>query len=183
MSLQKYVIPALLLLTVLLIYRNLYFTMPDPSGINYTLTTQQPSPTREQTPESVAEKPEPKRVQSQKGSITINNELTKKMITYKYFVSYSPTKFDLYANGVHLVTLDKKHRPISTNLNKVPLKDGKLVVLYEYEFMGGSRKGAKEITFDVAPDADVLNLTFNWRDKWRVILDNATPISVERIEK
>ncbi len=181
MSLQKYVIPALLLLTVLLIYRNLYFTMPDPSSINYALTTQQPSQMHKQT--SVAEKPESQRISSQKGTVTVNNELTKKMITYKYFVSYSPTKFDLYANGVHLVTLDKKHRPISTNLNKVPLKDGKLVVLYEYEFMGGSRKGAKEVTFDVAPDANVLKLTFNWKNKWRVILDNAIPISVVRIEK
>jgi len=189
MSAQKYVVPALLLLTVLLIYRNLYFTIPNANNIRHTIITTKQKDlsdlpiTSDQSNknEIIQEIEQPKKLIQH--SVTIENHITKKMLTYKYFVSYSPTKFDLYANNVHLVTLDEKNRPISTNLNQVPLKDNTLVIRYDYEFMNGSRKGAKEVIFEVNPNVSVLNLTFSWKDKWRVVLDNATPISMARIEQ
>ncbi len=188
MSVQKYIVPALLFLTVLLIYRNLYFTIPDPTNIKQTIISAEQKEIPEQAiaTDYINENEETHEIEPKKiiqHSITIENQLTKKMLTYKYFVSYNPTKFDLYANNVHLITLDEKQRPVSTQLNKVPLKDNKLVIRYYYEFMNGSRKGAKEVVFKIEPDTEILNLTFSWKDKWRVIFDNAVPISVERIEQ
>ncbi len=114
-----------------------------------------------------------KTTKEQSRTVQVSNNITQKMLGYKYFVHYYPNKFILTINDM----------PVEQDQTKnIIIKDNKVAVRYEYEFLHGMRKGAKITTFDIEPKADHLNITFSWDNEWRVIMADATPLEATKIE-
>jgi hypothetical protein len=106
-------------------------------------------------------------------TITIQNDITHKMITYKHWTgSYTPSIFDVSINGQILKEGEKR---------SITIHDNKLIISYRYSFMKGYRVGARNITFKVNPEAQLLSITFAWKNKWHVLLDQASPELAEEI--
>ncbi len=124
---------------------------------------------------TISETGEQVKVSNGPRTVKIKNNIVEKKLKYKYlFLSYIPTKFSITINGQELKRDEKMD---------VTIKDNKLSVRYDYEFMDGKRTGAKVVHFEVDPEAQELDLSFSWKDEWRIIIDGATPTSFERIEK
>lgn len=103
--------------------------------------------------------------------VTVQNSITKKMLTYhKGIFSLTPT-FELFVQ-------DQPVKPGETI--KVPIADNKLIITYAYNFMG-HKKGKKSIEFEVNPDTEVCNVTFSWHQEPRISLSGAKSISVKEI--
>jgi hypothetical protein len=112
---------------------------------------------------------------AQERTISIENKITKQMLGYRYFGTHYPTMFKITANGTEIKPESKEF---------IKLADNQLTVRYTFEFLYGKRKGAKEITFAVKPQADNLSIAFDWKDTWRILIDKdkAEPISGKQIE-
>ena len=124
---------------------------------------------------AVPQTKEQAKVSTESRTVKIKNNVVEKKLKYKYlFLTYIPTKFSITINDQEL----KQDEEMD-----VTIKDNKLSVRYDYEFMDGKRTGAKVVHFEVDPEAQELDLSFSWKDKWRVIIDGAEATSFERIEK
>lgn len=108
-------------------------------------------------------------------TISIQNAITKKMLGYRYFGTHYPTSFKITANGKEIKEESKEF---------IKLANNQVTIRYTFEFLNGKRKGAKEITFAVKPNADNLSIAFDWKDTWRILIDKekAEPISAKQIE-
>lgn len=108
-------------------------------------------------------------------TISIQNAITKKMLGYRYFGTHYPTSFTITANGKEIKEDGKEF---------IKLANNQVTIRYSFEFLNGKRKGAKEITFAVKPNADNLSIAFDWKDTWRILIDKekAEPISAKQIE-
>jgi len=58
--------------------------------------------------------------------------------------------------------------------------DGIIEVRFDYAFLNGKRKGAKIIVFEVDNGIVDLNITFNWKTKWQVLINNAKPVEKKK---
>ena len=83
--------------------------------------------------------------------------------------------FKITANGKEIKEESKEF---------IKLANNQVTIRYTFEFLNGKRKGAKEITFAVKPNADNLSVAFDWKDTWRILIDKekAEPISAKQIE-
>lgn len=102
-------------------------------------------------------------------NITIHNAISKKMLRYKYFISYAPSTFILKVNGKD-IPLGKKET--------VPVTNNTLEVSYNYSFLKGLRKGNHKIVYNVKPEVKECSLTFSWYTKFHIDIDHAKPVDI-----
>lgn len=94
-------------------------------------------------------------------TITIKNNITPTMLKYW---SYSPTSFSVKVNN----------EPLEPGSSKTITRDGnKVIVTYQCSFQNGAYKSAKEVEYEIQPDAKEANLTFSWNEKQRVVLSDS----------
>ena len=107
-----------------------------------------------------------------KKTISIKNNIEQDMLKYKHWSgTYEPSTFVIHVN-------EKEIEPGTQK--SIPMIDGIIEVRFDYAFLNGKRKGAKIIVFEVNNDIVDLNITFNWRDKWQVLIDNAKPVEEKK---
>ncbi len=107
-----------------------------------------------------------------KKTISIKNNIEQDMLKYKHWSgTYEPSTFVIQVN-------EKEIEPGTQK--SIPMIDGIIEVRFDYAFLNGKRKGAKIIVFEVDNDIVDLNITFNWRDKWQVLIDNAKPVEEKK---
>lgn len=102
-------------------------------------------------------------------TVTINNAITKKMITYhKALGSYTP-KFSIEINGSPV----EIGQPIAVQAhnNAVDIK-------YHYNFLNGYRVGSRTTRVTLPPAGDTFTLTFSWKTDNHVILDGAVAYTI-----
>lgn len=105
-------------------------------------------------------------------TITITNGIRDEMLAYTYgFFSYSPSSFSVEVNGK---PIDKKNSTINADNNQITVR-------YDYAFLGGKRKGAKAVDFEIPADMNDITVKFSWDSEWRVVIDNAKPLKVTQI--
>ena len=110
---------------------------------------------------------------ARKKKIQVKNNITPKMIAYKHWSgTYTPNQFVMTINGKKINSGD---------IHTFKITDKKLTVRYDYTFMKGRRKGAKEVTFKIDEKKDLFGITFSWKDKWHIIIDNATAESIQEV--
>lgn len=98
-------------------------------------------------------------------TVTVKNNITKKMITYTYmFVPYTPTLFTLTVNGKEMQLGEKA---------AITAPNGRLEIVYYAEFKNGYRKTSKKFVFHVKSNKKPVSLTFNWHKDQTVLADNA----------
>ena len=115
-------------------------------------------------------------------TVVVKSSIEKKMLGYKKFGTHYPSDFIIRAND-KVVFHRQDKEIIPQNPQKIRIKDNTINLRYDYRF-SGYRQGAKVIVFDVEPQAKELDLTFEWKDDWRILVaqDNATPRSGYEVE-
>ena len=107
-----------------------------------------------------------------KKTITIKNNIERDMLKYKHWSgTYEPSTFIIQVN-------EKEIEP--STQKSISMIDGILEVRFDYAFLNGKRKGAKIIVFEVDNDIVDLDITFNWKNKWQVLIDNAKPVKEKK---
>ncbi len=107
-------------------------------------------------------------------TITVKNDIEPHMLTYKHWTgTYEPSTFILKVNDQVLEPGKQK---------TITIEDDTLNVRYDYAFLGGMRKGAKEIEFEVEKNTNQVDVSFSWDNKWRVIADHADPQAITRLK-
>jgi len=105
-------------------------------------------------------------------NIRIKNSIEQNMLKYEHWTgTYEPTTFALAVNN-------KEIKPGTQT--KTQMIDGIIAVRFDYAFLNGKRKGAKIIIFEVDENTKDLNITFEWKDKWQVLIENATPVKKQK---
>jgi len=105
-------------------------------------------------------------------NITVKNNIERNMLKYKHWSgTYEPSTFVIQVN-------EKKIEPGTQK--SIPMIDGIIEVRFDYAFLNGKRKGAKIIVFEVDNDIVDVNITFNWKNKWQVLIDNAKPVEEKK---
>lgn len=95
---------------------------------------------------------------------------------YKHWTGwYYPSKFILSINGVEILSFDgyefKRMRTELTFNPNEPLKTG-----FVWEFLGGRKAGWRSTDFELEPGADSIDIGFDWKDQWQVMIKNAHAI-------
>lgn len=104
--------------------------------------------------------------------IMVQNGIEQEMLEYKHWTgTYEPTTFVLSING-------KEIQPGTEE--RVTIQDNILNVRFDYAFLNGKRSGAKIISFEIDNNTSKLDITFEWKDKWQVFIENATPVKKEK---
>lgn len=94
-------------------------------------------------------------------TIVIKNNIKPDMLKYW---SYSPTSFSVQINN----------EPIEPGIAKTVKRNGNIVkITYQCDFRSGAYKSAKEVEFELHPNAQDISLTFSWDQKQRVVLSDA----------
>lgn len=100
--------------------------------------------------------------------ITITNAIEPKMLEYKHWTGkYSPDKFSISVNGTEIE--QGKTRSIPANTQTVEIG-------YTYSFMNGMKSGGRKISYQLDENITQANITFNWKDDWRVMIDNGKAV-------
>lgn len=100
--------------------------------------------------------------------ITITNAIEPKMLEYKHWTGkYSPELFTLSVNGLEV------EQGKSCN---VPADASTVEIAYTYSFMNGMRTGGKKISYQLNENITQADITFDWKDDWRVIINNGKAI-------
>jgi hypothetical protein len=106
-------------------------------------------------------------------TITVINGIEKKMLGYKKFGTHYPTAFKITVGN-----------SVIQQGNKVAaaVKNNTLIVRYDFEFMNGYRRGAREVTVELKPNADAITLAFNWKQKYHLVVAEADKV-ISTVEK
>lgn len=97
-------------------------------------------------------------------SITITNAIEPSMLEYKHWTGkYSPEQFAITINGTEIET--GKTCDIPANATTVEIG-------YTYSFMNGMKSGGRKISYQLDENTSQVNISFDWKDDWRVIIDN-----------
>ncbi len=100
--------------------------------------------------------------------IIITNSIEPSMLEYKHWTGkYSPDEFSISVNGVEIET--GKTCEISTGSKTVEIG-------YTYSFMNGMKSGGKKISYQLNENITQAHISFNWKDDWRIIVDNGKAI-------
>lgn len=106
-------------------------------------------------------------------SITITNAIEPSMLAYKHWTgTYSPDIFTVTINGME-VACGTNYTITST---QEPLEIG-----YSYSFMKGMRTGAKTVSYQLNEHITNAQITFSWKDNWKILVDNGTPVSQKEV--
>ncbi len=105
--------------------------------------------------ENLAEKP---------ASITITNAIEPRMLEYKHWTGkYSPEQFAISVNGTDIQ---------AGKTCEIPASSTTVEIGYTYSFMNGMKSGGRKISYQLNENTTQANITFSWKDDWRVIVDN-----------
>lgn len=108
-------------------------------------------------------------IQITHNSITVKNNITDKMITYKKgFINYIP-EFKISVNGIPLAREDQK---------TIEIPERKLKVTYSYDFANGYKTGTKSVIFSIPESLTEIAITFDWKNDWRVVVNGAEPLEI-----
>lgn len=101
-------------------------------------------------------------------AITITNAIEPSMLEYKHWTGkYSPDIFTISVNGKK-VELGKA--------SEIPGNSTDVEIEYSYSFMNGMKSGSRKILYKLNENISQANITFNWKNDWRVIVDNGKAI-------
>jgi cytoskeletal protein RodZ len=106
-------------------------------------------------------------------TITLHNGIEKKMLGYKKFGTHYPTAFKITVGNTVVQEGDNVNAAVKNNI---------LMVRYDFEFMNGYRRGAREVTIELQPNADVITLAFNWKQHDHLVIAEADNVT-SMIEK
>lgn len=102
-------------------------------------------------------------------SISVKNNITDKMLTYKKgFISYIPA-FKIVVNGISLAQGEQQ---------SIEIPDQLLKVTYSYDFVNGYKTGTRTVVFNIPENLTEAAITFDWKNDWRVIIDGAKPLEI-----
>ena len=109
---------------------------------------------------------------SEERVVIIKNKITKKMITYtKCFVPYTPD-FVLKVNGTELKLGEEQ---------SIAIKKNRVTVTFSYNFLNGYKKGTSAVEFDLPESKQECEITFSWKNDWRVIMNDAKPLTITQL--
>ncbi|HSC25529.1 MAG TPA: hypothetical protein VLB80_04940 [Candidatus Babeliales bacterium] len=101
-------------------------------------------------------------------SITIINAIDADMLAYKHWTgTYSPEIFTIAVDGTEIVQGSQLTLPSQTTT---------ITIQYTYSFMNGMRSGTKKISYQLHENITRAQITFSWKDAWKVLLDNGTAL-------
>jgi hypothetical protein len=101
-------------------------------------------------------------------SIVIANAIEPAMLEYKHWTGkYSPEQFAITINGTEVEV--GKTCDIPANVTSVEIG-------YTYSFMNGMKSGGRKISYQLNENTTQANITFDWKNDWRVIVDNGKAV-------
>ncbi len=127
-----------------------------------------PNKTEGTTQSRTTQKEHPKPINK---TITVKNNITTDMLTYKHWTGTHEPFFILTVNGKKIEQGKQE---------KVTVKDNNLEIRYDYSFANGFRKGAQIISCCIEKDAKDVDITFSWNDEWHIKTKQAQPQKVEK---
>jgi len=146
--------------------------VPELTAVKKAESTKSEPVTQPRTPEKTAQPAKPSAEQSAERVVMMKNDITEKMLGYKYlFMTYRP-EFKISVNG--------KEIPQGATV-PCTIKDNFFVARYDYNFMNGHRVGSDEVHFAMDPKAETASITFAWKSEIRIMIDNAIPCG-ERVK-
>ena len=111
--------------------------------------------------------------------IKLTDDLTKKSLGYKHWTGrYYPSLWVLKFDGTTVITFDgKEFTREKTSIVIDPEKPVK--VHFDFEFLGGRRKGWKEVIYQIDKDANTIHIDFDWKEPKddQILISPATPLS------
>ena len=100
--------------------------------------------------------------------ITITNAIEPTMLEYKHWTGkYSPDEFSISINGTKTET---------GKTVEIPAHSKTVEIGYTYSFMNGMKSGGRKISYQLNENITQANISFNWKDDWRVIVDNGKAV-------
>lgn len=100
--------------------------------------------------------------------IIITNAIEPSMLEYKHWTGkYSPESFAITINGTEIE---------SGKTATVPANTKTVEIGYTYSFMNGMKSGGRKISYELHENSTQAQITFNWKDDWRILLDNGKAI-------
>lgn len=103
--------------------------------------------------------------------ITITNAIEPSMLEYKHWTGkYSPESFSITINGIEIE---------SGKTAEIPAGSKTVEIGYAYSFMNGMKSGGRKISYELHENSTQAQITFNWKDDLRIILDNGKVINNE----
>lgn len=103
--------------------------------------------------------------------LVVTNNISPEMTTYHFMGAHRP-EFACWVNNA----------PVEHGKSvEVPIINNQLVVRYRYNFNKGYYKGAKEVTFEVAPDKKECALQFSWNNSSRITASGAKPKTIKKV--
>jgi len=100
--------------------------------------------------------------------ITITNAIEPSMLEYKHWTGkYSPDEFSISVNGVKIE---------SGKTCDIPANSKTVEIGYTYSFMNGMKSGGRKISYELNENIAQAHISFNWKDDWRVIVDQGRAI-------
>lgn len=100
--------------------------------------------------------------------ITITNAIEPSMLEYQHWTGkYSPEKFTISVNGTEVA--QGKTIELAAGTKNVEIR-------YDYSFMSGMRTGGRTIAYELTEHSTQANITFSWKDDWRIVVDNGVAI-------
>ena len=101
-------------------------------------------------------------------SIIITNAIEPSMLEYKHWTGkYSPESFAITINGTKVE---------SGKTVEIPADAKTVEIGYTYSFMNGMKSGGRKISYELTENSTQAQITFNWKNDWRVILDNGKAV-------
>ena len=100
--------------------------------------------------------------------VMIINTIEPSMLEYKHWTGkYSPEIFTVSVNGTEIAT---------GATCEVSADNSTIEVGYTYSFMNGMRTGGKKISYQLNENITQAHITFDWKNDWRIIVDNGKAI-------
>jgi hypothetical protein len=100
--------------------------------------------------------------------IVVTNAIEPKMLEYKHWTGkYSPEKFSISVNGAEIA---------QGSTYEIPANSSTVEIGYTYSFMNGMKSGGRKISYQLNENITQLNITFDWKNDWRVIVDNGKAV-------
>lgn len=105
-------------------------------------------------------------------SIAIHTHISEKSLEYSHWSGTYTPKFCIHVNNTSV--------PLTGNTT-CAIAGEHVTIRFDYTFMNGYRKGAKEVTYRIMPHTNKLEISFDWNSKWRIIVNNAEPIEIKEV--
>jgi hypothetical protein len=122
---------------------------------------------------------------SQKKTFTISDAFRTRergipgTLGYKHWTGWHyPTKFIMKLNNVEILAFDGKEFTRKNATIDLDVQEP-FVIHFDWEFLNGRRQGWRTITFKLDQNAQAIDLDFDWKDEWQVLVKQAKPVSSE----